>query len=132
MVARPLAVLIALPVVLSLGGCIFVSSSREYGTPKKVLEQTREVVPGDGAPTFRGEYREQLAHLAPGMSVEQLRSLFPQAVFIEQYEDENRTVDVYSVKMSVAYHYREGVAIHTADEEAKFYFHEGKLLKWRE
>lgn len=115
-----------------LPGCIFVSSNRAVESPRALVQQTREVEPGSGPPTFRSEHREQLARVTPGMSVEGLRALFPEAVFVERKHEEGRALDVYSVAMSVAYHYRDGRVVYTADEEGRFYFYEGKLERWKE
>jgi hypothetical protein len=119
--------------LLALPGCIIVATDRTYHVPsKKELAAVRQVDATQPLPTFRSEYREELSKLAPGMSVEEFRGLFPQSVFVEQVSSEGQSTDAYSVKLNVPYRYRGGEVILTAQDEAWFYFRDGAFVKWGE
>jgi hypothetical protein len=116
----------------SLSGCIIVATDRTYhSASKKDLASVRQIDPTQGVPTIRSEYKEELSKLAPGMSVASFREIFPNALFVEQQADA-APVDAYSVKLNIPYRFRDGSSIHTAQDEAWFYFRDGNFVKWGE
>jgi hypothetical protein len=120
-------------VLAAIPGCIIVATDRHYyPATKKELEEVRQVQPGEAAPSVRTVHQEQLSKLTPGTSVEGFKSLFPQALFVEQHEEAGHKLDAYSVKLSERYHVRGESVIQTSYDEAWFYFRDGQYVKWGE
>jgi hypothetical protein len=117
----------------TLPGCILVATDRHYyPATKKDLDSVRQVEPGGAAPSVRSDYKDQLAKLTPGISVDAFKAQFPSAVFVEQKEDAGHKIDAYSVKLEERYHVRGEGVIQTSHDEAWFYFRDGGFVKWGE
>jgi hypothetical protein len=117
----------------ALSGCIIVATDRHYyPATKKELEAVRQVEPGQSAPTVRGDHKDDLAKLTPGMSVESFKTLFPGSLFIEQRNEDGHKVDAYAVKVEEPYHVRGESVIQTSHDEAWFFFKDGQFVKWGE
>lgn len=130
---KAIALIAVATVVSTLSGCIIVATDRHYyPATKKELAEVRQVEPGEAAPTVRTVHQEQISKLAPGTSVEGFKSLFPQALFVEQRDDAGHKLDAYSVKLSERYHVRGEDVIQTSHDEAWFYFKDGQYVKWGE
>jgi hypothetical protein len=124
---------IAVGVGAALSGCIIVSSDRHYyPATKKELEAVRQVDPGQGPPTVRTVYADQVGKLMPGMPVDSFKALFPTAVFVEQKDETGHKLDAYSVKLGEPYRVRGENCIQTSHDEAWFYFRDGQFVKWGE
>src|SRR5690348_14060306 len=118
-----------------LPGCIIVATDHyehPHHASKEELANIRQVEGTEGPPRLRREYHEQLSKLAPGMSPDAFRQVFPDAVFVSEKSDEGHKLDAYSVKLHALYYYRGEDIIRTAHDEAWFYFKDGAFVKWGE
>jgi hypothetical protein len=117
----------------ALPGCILVATDHCQRSPTQAeLDAVRQVEVSSSAPSIRTDYKEQLAKLTPGMSVDSFRAILPGALFVEQKQDGASKLDAYSLKLEEPYHVRGVSVIMTAKDEAWFYFRDGGFVKWGE
>jgi hypothetical protein len=116
---------------LAIPGCLIVATDRHHHASKAQLSDTREVEPGC-PPSFRNEHHDRLAQLGPSTTVEDFKRLFPGAVFVEQSSHDGRATEVYSVHETIDYHFRGDNEVISTTHHARFYFADGRLVKWSE
>lgn len=133
--------------LLPLGGCVVAvgnDTTERWVTPDSghakfklsgdeydalpVIQSTSEL------PTISTRYSAQLARLGPGTTIEEFKSLFPQAQFIERRSmlDKGREIDAYAVKLEERFRYRGTSNGYVTRDEKWFYFEDNKLVKWGE
>ena len=93
------------------------------GMPAKVIRplSDEEIAwKSDGTRTYQDLTRRSLATMTECAPL----------TAVEQHRDQADTVDIYSVRMDIPFHYSNGSTILTATDEAWFRFTNGKFSKW--
>lgn len=118
----------------AMSGCIVAigNDSRDEGRQVRLTETQRGSLPVvksySDLPTIETVYASQLRELGPATTVEEFRTKFPDAKFVERREL-GSPVDAYSVRIDQVYR-REGKSYgYLARDEAWFFFREGRFIK---
>jgi len=78
-------------------GCIFVAKSDRSGRTYARNDLATQIEPGQPLPGVRERRRDDLARLSPGMSTDEFRRVFGDAVFIESRSVGTRQWQAFSV-----------------------------------
>jgi hypothetical protein len=118
----------------ALSGCVVaIGNESEYPSGKVALTATEKsslpaVRSKSELPTIRDKYADQLAKLGPTTTVEEFKTLFPEAKFVERRGEP--PVDAYSVELVQKYRQANKTYGYVSRDESWFYFRNNVFVKW--
>lgn len=120
-----------LGVIGVMPGCIIVATSRDgERLSRSEAECVQAIGPGETLPTVADRNAAGFAKLRAGMSLAEFKEAFPSAVFVKQYEESGKTMEVYSVTLRERLRHRDSRYAFTHTDQAWFEFHNGGLVGW--